>query len=556
VSNDFFDSADYTPPTANTLARASQIADLASAVEVGFNQLPAKALQVEDRVTYAADSGAANAYVVTLATAPASYTAGLRVSMKVTAANTGASTINVNALGVKSIKKPTGDALSSGDLIAGAVVDLRYDGTNFQMTGYSGADIAAAAASATAAAASATAADGSAVAAAASATAADGSAVAADGSAVAAAASAVEAAAAVNGVKVSSDDTTPGYLEGKIVAGAGLTATTQNGGGNETRTIEVDRSTGLSYAELALGTLTATPAVITAATESYVSATLGADITQAVAGGPLILVGGSYRQSGYGKVLAVTQDGTGARDLTIRRANHFQYSEALLSAPDNIDTGAQQANVTVASDAQAAPFGATTMVKLSSDATSGQHGLYIRRGTNSAANSYRAWLSGFFKASAGSGYVRLQVASDTSAIGAYVDVDLATGTSLGTGTISTGSIVGAPVITDLGGGIYQIGLLIDHTSASNTHASVARILLLDAARNDTHAESTHAVLVWGLQLYQSAAALDYIAGSTTPNAVWAGTAPVFTGQAAGVKTRFSIIVAPDGDLEASTISEV
>ncbi|NQW10952.1 MAG: hypothetical protein HQ481_13870 [Alphaproteobacteria bacterium] len=312
---------------------------------------------------------------------------------------------------------------------------------------------------------------------------------------------------------------------------------------------------GSAHAELALGTLTTTPAVITAATESFVSATLAADITQAVAGGPLILSGGGYRQSGYGKVLAVTQDGTGARDLIVRRANHFQYSEDLLSAPDNIDSGAQRTNVTVAADAQAAPFGATTMVKVSSNVTSGTHGLVMRRGTNSAANSYRAWASGFFKASAGSGYVRLQLQADSVGHGAYVDVDLATGANLGTGVIGSGSIVGAPVVTDLGGGIYQIGLLVDQTSAALWESNLS-VLLLDAARNATHAESTHAILVWGLQLYQSAAALDYIAGSTTPNAVWAGTAPVFTGQAAGVKTRFSITVAPDGDLEASKISEV
>lgn len=42
------------------------------------------------------------------------------------------------------------------------------------------------------------------------------------------------------GVKVSSNDTTAGDLEAKLLAGTGLTASTQNDGGNETRTIDLD----------------------------------------------------------------------------------------------------------------------------------------------------------------------------------------------------------------------------------------------------------------------------------------------------------------------------
>ena len=40
-------------------------------------------------------------------------------------------------------------------------------------------------------------------------------------------------------LKVSAADTTAGYLEGKLLAGDGLSASTQNGGGNETRTLAV-----------------------------------------------------------------------------------------------------------------------------------------------------------------------------------------------------------------------------------------------------------------------------------------------------------------------------
>jgi len=83
---------------------------------------------------YAADSGAANAYVVTLSPALSAYTAGVLVQFKATNANTTTSTVNVNGLGVKTIKKLGGATdLASGDIAAGMIVELQYDGTNFLM---------------------------------------------------------------------------------------------------------------------------------------------------------------------------------------------------------------------------------------------------------------------------------------------------------------------------------------------------------------------------------------------------------------------------------------
>src|SRR5574340_683692 len=83
---------------------------------------------------YAADAGAADAYVVTLTPTPLAYTAGMRVRFKATNANTGSSTINVNGLGVKTIKKRGGSAdLAAGDILAGQMCSLEYDGTNFQL---------------------------------------------------------------------------------------------------------------------------------------------------------------------------------------------------------------------------------------------------------------------------------------------------------------------------------------------------------------------------------------------------------------------------------------
>jgi hypothetical protein len=48
--------------------------------------------------------------------------------------NTGASTININGLGAIALKKNGGvDALQNGDIIAGSMYDLQYDGSNFQI---------------------------------------------------------------------------------------------------------------------------------------------------------------------------------------------------------------------------------------------------------------------------------------------------------------------------------------------------------------------------------------------------------------------------------------
>ena len=88
---------------------------------------------------YAADSGAADAYVMTMifgqeaVSFPQAYVAGLRVAFKAANANTGASTLNINAIGVKTIKKNGNQDLQANDIKAGQVVELRYDGTNFQM---------------------------------------------------------------------------------------------------------------------------------------------------------------------------------------------------------------------------------------------------------------------------------------------------------------------------------------------------------------------------------------------------------------------------------------
>ncbi len=80
---------------------------------------------------YAIDTGVANAFVVNLAIAPTSYRDGLKISFKAANANTGAATINVNGLGVKSLVRSNGQALVAGDIAAGQVVSVIYNGNQF-----------------------------------------------------------------------------------------------------------------------------------------------------------------------------------------------------------------------------------------------------------------------------------------------------------------------------------------------------------------------------------------------------------------------------------------
>lgn len=83
--------------------------------------------------SYAADAEASDTYAITLSPAPSAYAAGQKFIFKANTANTGACTLNVNALGAKTIKKNADEDLEDGDIKAGAIVVVIYDGTNFQM---------------------------------------------------------------------------------------------------------------------------------------------------------------------------------------------------------------------------------------------------------------------------------------------------------------------------------------------------------------------------------------------------------------------------------------
>lgn len=88
------------------------------------------------RLTYAVDAQGSDTYVVTFPNfVLRGYFAGMTVRFKANTVNTGAATINVNSLGAKAITKNGTTALNDGDIAAGSVVTITYDGTQFQLQG-------------------------------------------------------------------------------------------------------------------------------------------------------------------------------------------------------------------------------------------------------------------------------------------------------------------------------------------------------------------------------------------------------------------------------------
>ena len=113
-----------------TAAELAFVHGVTSAIQTQFtNKISVTSAQI-----YAPDTGAANAYVVTLSPAPSAYTAGMVVNFLATNANTTTSTLNVNGLGAKTLVKDVSTNLAAGDIAAGQMVTAIYDGTNFQVT--------------------------------------------------------------------------------------------------------------------------------------------------------------------------------------------------------------------------------------------------------------------------------------------------------------------------------------------------------------------------------------------------------------------------------------
>lgn len=93
---------------------------------------------VQTNLSYwgATSGGGANAQTVTTSPTFSSYVAPMVISFIAGFTNTGATTINANSVGNKNVYKQTGSgpvALTGGEIIAGNIYNISYDGTEFQL---------------------------------------------------------------------------------------------------------------------------------------------------------------------------------------------------------------------------------------------------------------------------------------------------------------------------------------------------------------------------------------------------------------------------------------
>ena len=79
--------------------------------------------------------GIADAYTLTLNAGHVAYFAGMYIAATFNATNTGATTIDVNGIGVQDIVDRGGNPLSAGEIQSGGIYELRHDGTEFQLMG-------------------------------------------------------------------------------------------------------------------------------------------------------------------------------------------------------------------------------------------------------------------------------------------------------------------------------------------------------------------------------------------------------------------------------------
>src|SRR5579863_9336629 len=86
-----------------------------------------------DRANPTVTSSGTNTIALTYTIAPTAYVLGDSFCFIAGGTNTGAATLNVNALGTKAITKRGATALTGNEILSGEIVTVRYDGTEFQL---------------------------------------------------------------------------------------------------------------------------------------------------------------------------------------------------------------------------------------------------------------------------------------------------------------------------------------------------------------------------------------------------------------------------------------
>jgi len=100
---------------------------------MGLEHITTASLQNGNKISGTASG--TNTYTLTLSPAITAYAIYQTFNVLFTNANTAAATLNINGLGAKAIKRNGNKATKVGDILAGQVFTLMYDGTQFQIVG-------------------------------------------------------------------------------------------------------------------------------------------------------------------------------------------------------------------------------------------------------------------------------------------------------------------------------------------------------------------------------------------------------------------------------------
>lgn len=358
MSNGYFDPTDDSRLGRFTLGRAEAVNALFQGVKEGFDKLPTEAQLKQGLANVAANvGGTANAITLEMTYPISSYTNRMLLRFRGAAANTGATTVNVDGVGVVALKRQDGSDVVAGDIPSGGDVQIVYNSTagHFRLAGAQAGDVALA----QAAASTATTQAGIATSAASTATTQAGiattKATEASDSALAALGYRNEAQAAVGGARVTGNDTIAGALFDKIEVAGGMAKQVVNPGANETLLLTATAQLGAGGAE-ASGSVVLTnesPGVQAVTTTGYGQSVTLPDATTLAKGVP------HYAISNKGSFDLAIKDHTG----TIR--GFLSADESTVAAlADNEDAagvwvlpGARLLGVSAALDASGVDYG-------------------------------------------------------------------------------------------------------------------------------------------------------------------------------------------------------
>jgi len=127
-------TGDINLPAAEYNALTAELKNIVTSVGITLSDLDAYQLSKAVAIycsggDFYTDSGSANSYVLGAIgnkKTPPAYFNGMRVRFQAGINNTGASTVNVATLGVKSIKRKDGSDLAAFDLVSGQIIELCY----------------------------------------------------------------------------------------------------------------------------------------------------------------------------------------------------------------------------------------------------------------------------------------------------------------------------------------------------------------------------------------------------------------------------------------------